>query len=83
MPEGTLKALATHTELGELLQTDGGDSGEVLEQFAKAGVDIAALAMQLQSEGAVSFVKSWNDLMQVISSKTARLEQNTTLEAIG
>jgi transaldolase len=76
MPETTLKALATHTELGELLPTDGGDSDEVLEEFAKAGVDIDALGARLQNEGAESFVKSWNDLMAVISSKSASLDKS-------
>ena len=76
MPEATLKALATHTELGELLPTDGGDSDEVLEEFAKAGVDIDALGARLQNEGAESFVKSWNDLMAVISSKSASLDKS-------
>jgi transaldolase len=73
MPEGTLKALATHTELGELLPADGGNSEEVIAQFTKAGIDVDALAAQLQDEGAQSFVKSWNDLMAVISSKNAAL----------
>jgi transaldolase len=82
MPEATLKALATHTDLGELLPTDGGDSDEVLGEFANAGVDIDALAAQLQSEGAESFVKSWNDLMQVISTKTASLGKSTAVEAV-
>ena len=81
MPEATLKALATHTDLGELLPTDGGSSEEVLGQFAKAGVDVDALAAQLQSEGAESFVKSWNDLMGVISSKAASLDKSATLKA--
>jgi transaldolase len=80
MPEATLKALATHTELGELLPTDGGNCEEVLAQFAKDGIDIDALAGQLQREGAESFVKSWNDLMEVISSKSASLEK--TLKAV-
>jgi transaldolase len=52
MPEGTLKALADHGELGSILRADGGDSQEVLAQFAKADVDIDALAAQLQDEGA-------------------------------
>jgi len=82
MPEGTLKALATHTDLGELLPTDGGNSEEVLAEFAGVGVDIAALAAQLQSEGADSFVKSWNDLLGVISSKTASLDKGTKLQAV-
>src|SRR5215813_7532239 len=81
MPEATLKALATHTELGELLPTDGGNCEVVLRQFAKAGVDVDALALRLQSEGAESFVKSWNDLMAVISSKCAALDKSAKLKA--
>jgi transaldolase len=74
MPEGTLKALADHGELGKILPADGGDCEQVLAQFAKAGIDVDALAAQLQEEGAKSFVKSWNDLMTVIVSKSAALK---------
>jgi len=74
MPEGTLKALADHGELGRILPVDGGDCEEVLAQFAKAGIDADALAAQLQEEGASSFVKSWNDLMAVIVSKSTALK---------
>jgi len=73
MPEGTLKALADHGQLGEILSADGGNCEEVLAQFAKAGVDVDALAAQLQDEGAKSFVKSWHQLMEVIASKSADL----------
>jgi transaldolase len=75
MPEATLKALADHGELGSIMAADGGDCEEVLAQFAKAGIDVDALATQLQDEGAKSFVKSWNDLMSVIASKSAVLQQ--------
>jgi len=74
MPEGTLKALADHGELGTILPADGGDCEEVLGQFAKAGIDVDSLAAQLQDEGAKSFVKSWNELMAVITSKSAALK---------
>ena len=74
MPEGTLKAFAEHGELGPNLPADGGDCEEVLAQFAKAGIDVDALAAQLQDEGAKSFVKSWNELMAVIASKSAALD---------
>ena len=73
MPEGTLKALADHGDVGPLLPVDGGDCEAVLTEFAKAGIDTDALAAQLQDEGAKSFVKSWNDLMAVIASKSAAL----------
>jgi transaldolase len=73
MPEGTLKALADHGALGEMLPADGGDAEEVLARFASAGVDVDALASQLQDEGAKSFVTSWRELMDVIASKSADL----------
>ena len=75
MPEGTLNALADHGELGAILSPDGGDCEEVLMQFAKAGIDVDALAAQLQDEGAKSFVQSWNDLMSVITLKSAALKK--------
>lgn len=75
MPEATLKALAEHTELGSILPADGGDCEEMLAQFGKAGVDIDTLAAQLQDEGAKSFVKSWNELMAVIASKSAAIRE--------
>ena len=74
MPEGTLKALAEHGELGSILPADGGDCEEVLARFAQAGIDVDALGAQLQEEGAKSFVKSWNELMTVITSKSATLK---------
>ena len=75
MPEDTLKALAEHTELGTTLPADGGDCEEVLASFKNSGIDVDALAAQLQEEGAKSFVKSWNDLMSVITSKGAALNK--------
>ena len=73
MPEGTLKALADHGALGEMLPADGGDGEEVLATFANAGVNVDALAAQLQDEGAKSFVDSWRELMNVIATKSADL----------
>jgi transaldolase len=73
MPEGTLKALADHGEIGQMLPVDGGNSEAILAEFAKAGIDVGALAAQLQDEGAKSFVKSWNELLAVIAAKTASL----------
>jgi transaldolase len=53
MPEGTLKALAQHTDLGTPLPADGGDCEEVLGRFAKSGMTWIALAAQLQDEAQV------------------------------
>jgi transaldolase len=70
MPEGTLKAFADHGNPAGPLAPGGGDSETVLAQFAKAGIDVDALATRLQDEGAASFVKSWNDLMACIEAKS-------------
>ena len=73
MPEGTLKAFADHGQVGQPTPADGGDCEAVLAKFRAAGIDLDALAAQLQTEGAASFVKSWNGLMGVIASKSAAL----------
>ena len=75
MPEGTLKAFADHGEVGDILSADGGDCEAVLASFAKAGIDVDALADRLQDEGAESFVKSWNDLISCIASKSAAIRK--------
>jgi len=75
MPEGTLKALAAASSGGTTMPADGGDCEEVLARFAAAKVDVKALAAQLQDEGAKSFVNSWNELMDVIGSKSDVLKQ--------
>jgi transaldolase len=75
MPEGTLKAVAEHGEIGPVMAPDGGDCETVLAGFAKAGIDIDALANRLQEEGAASFVKSWNDLMGRIESKRVAIRK--------
>ena len=75
MPESTLKALADHGDITTLLQADGSNCEEVLARVTSAGVDVYALAAQLQDEGAKSFVKSWDGLMSQINSKTAVLKK--------
>lgn len=75
MPEKTLHAFAEHGEVKGALPIDGGDAEEVLDAFARARVDDAALAAELQREGTQSFDKSWNDLMDCIASKSEVLKK--------
>ena len=75
IPEVTLKAFADHGAVGATMPIDGGDADEVLARFAAAGIDVQALAAQLQDEGAKTFVKSWTDLMGVITSKSSVLKR--------
>jgi len=73
MPEKTLLAFAAGGAVKSVMPKDGGDTEQVLAQFAKAGIDVDALAARLQVEGAESFVKSWRELMQRIADKSAAL----------
>lgn len=73
MPESTLLALAGYDKIGPVLSADGGDCEKVLSDFVKAGVDLDALAARLQDDGAKSFVRSWNELLAVITSKSKTL----------
>jgi transaldolase len=75
MPEGTLKAVADHGKPQGVLAEDTGDSDRVLANFAKAGIDVDALAGRLQDEGAVSFVNSWNELMSCIEFKSSKIRK--------
>lgn len=69
LPEKTLLALSKIESTPKPMATDGGDSARVLAEFAKAGVDVDALAARLQKEGAEAFVNSWRSLMDRVGAK--------------
>ncbi|MGV8960149.1 MAG: transaldolase [Stenotrophomonas sp.] len=71
MPPATLRAFAEHGELEGPMAVDGGDAEDVLAGFERAGIDLDALAHQLQEDGAAAFVKSWHALLQRIADKAA------------
>lgn len=73
LPEKTLNAFAERGVLAGTLASDGGDAEEVLTRHTQAGIDVTALALQLQKDGAQAFVKSWHQLLQRISEKSAAL----------
>jgi transaldolase len=75
IPEKTLLAFADHGQVTDVLPRDGGDAEEVLKEFRGVGVDDAALAAELQKEGAEAFNKSWNDLMSCIAARRALLKK--------
>src|SRR5437899_11885397 len=75
MPDKTLLALADHGDIGAMLAHDGGDAEEVLDRFTQAGIDLDALAADLQRDGAAAFVKSWDDLLACLREKSATLKR--------
>ena len=79
MPEKTLLAFADHGQAKGALRADGGDVESVIAEFAHNGVNIEALATELQREGTVAFAKSWRDLMNRITSKLDELKMTKAL----
>lgn len=73
LPEKTLHAFADHGRVQGAMATDGGDAEATLHELVRAGIDLDALAMRLQREGAASFVESWKQLLQRIADKTQAL----------
>ena len=71
MPGETLQAFADHGEVGDPLPADGGDADEMLARFSEAGVDVDALAQELQTKGAEAFVDSWNELLATIEKASS------------
>jgi transaldolase len=73
MPEKTLLAFEQGGAIRGVMAKDGSDAEAVLARFAVAGIDVDALAAQLQVDGAAAFVKSWTELMKRIQEKSAAL----------
>ena len=57
MPEETLLAFGNHGRVDRTMPRDGSDSEQVLVAITRAGVDVEALAKELQDEGAKGFVE--------------------------
>ena len=74
MPEETLLAFGEHGSAGGVIPRDGADCEQVLSAFNKAGIDLAKLAADLQSEGANSFDASWQELLNSIETKSKALK---------
>ena len=73
MPEKTLRAYADHGAAAGVMARDGKAAEATLARFAQAGVDVDALALKLQRDGAEAFVKSWKELLKRIADKSAAL----------
>jgi transaldolase len=74
MPEETLLAFGEHGKVGGAIPRDGANCEEVLADFGRTGIDVAKLGADLQSDGAKSFVDSWQDLLKAIESKSKALK---------
>lgn len=70
MPEATLLAFASRGVLDGVLPPDEAYAEVTLAEFIREGVDLEALAIDLQHAGVVSFTQSWHDLLYRIAVKS-------------
>ncbi|MCB9667444.1 MAG: transaldolase [Myxococcales bacterium] len=71
LPEKTLFAFAEHGEIGAPLAVDSREAEKAIARFTSAGVDVDAVAAQLQDDGAKAFAKSWNTMLARIAQKAS------------
>lgn len=69
VPDKTLLAFGEHGTVNGSMPPEGGDCEQVIAAFAKAGIDVDALAAVLQTQGEASFTKSWTGLLKTIADK--------------
>lgn len=70
MPEATLLAFVDHGKPATVLSHNDNGVEPMLGRYISAGIDLTALAAQLQTEGAASFVESWKALLGAIEAKS-------------
>jgi len=73
MPEKTLLAVADHGRFDGTLTPDTTAARAVLDAAAAHDVDAAALAANLQAQGAKAFVADWEHLLDTMRQKAAAL----------
>ncbi|HZA67683.1 MAG TPA: transaldolase [Geminicoccaceae bacterium] len=75
MPEATLLAFGRHGSVDALLSTDPSAAEAVITGVERAGIDVDALAQELQIKGRDSFDQSFAKLLQSIEAKVAALQE--------
>ena len=73
VPEPTLLAFAEHGQVCDLLEPDEASADAVIAAVTAAGVDVDALAADLQAKGVTTFAASWAELLDGIATKSRTL----------
>lgn len=72
MPEKTMQAFADHGEVtGDTVTGRSDEATEVFEKLAAVGVDFDDVLVVLEREGVEKFVKSWDELVETVTSQLA------------
>jgi transaldolase len=69
MPDATIEAFADHGTVARTVDSGVDEAAADLERLHAVGVDMGDVARVLEEEGAASFSKSFDELMQSLSDK--------------
>ncbi len=75
MPDATLAAFLDHGAVARTIDDDPDASLELLDRLQAVGVDLADVASTLETEGVNAFAKSFDELLQALTDKAARLSR--------
>ena len=64
-----MDAFSDHGTIAETITRDVDGARSVLHALQHVGIDLNAVADQLETEGVVSFQQSFNDLLAVLEAK--------------
>src|SRR5262249_34522157 len=73
VPQHTLNAFADHGQVARTLDADPQAAERTLADLAGAGVELAAVASELEREGVQSFCDSYHQLLECLEHKLGAL----------
>ena len=73
VPEGTLDSYLDHGSIDRTVDAHSSRDREVWNALAEAGIDMSAVAEQLEDEGVRSFAASFDEVIAALESKAATL----------
>ena len=69
LPDATMEAFSDHGTVVETITNDVDGAQNVVDSLSRLGIDMTAIANQLESEGVLSFQQSFNELLAVLEAK--------------
>jgi transaldolase len=73
MPDQTVEAFLDHGTVSRTVDADPEGARRVLDRLGELGVDMADVALTLESQGVASFTKSFEEVLQVLTDKAQAL----------
>ena len=73
LPDATLEAFMDHGKLARTVDADPDAAQDILDRVTAVGVDLEEVADRLEDEGVSAFVKSFDDLLESLTTTADRL----------